>query len=61
MQRIYIIYDGRAMQSTEDASELDVCQSRQEAWKNCETGNCCFSYLDVGGALTDERFEFFKQ
>lgn len=61
-KRHYIIYDGRAMAETDDATALEAgIGSLAEAKESAPDygGAACWSYRERGGQLTDERFEFY--
>ena len=60
MKRIYIIYDGRAIDNTDEAAVMVTCDSLKEArsYKGAFGNGCIvWSYTKQGKKLTDERFE----
>lgn len=60
MKRLYIVYDGRAIDNTDDAAVMVTCDSLKEArsYKG-DFGDGCviWSYAKKGEELVDERFE----
>ena len=59
-KRLYLIYDGRAVDNTRDAQVMVSCDSLKEArsYKG-DFGDGCviWSYAILGKKLIDERFE----
>ena len=63
--RIYIIYDGRARENTENATILETCDTLKEAIEDCKLFlhpfSCdpvVYSYDNSGECLTDEQLEY---
>lgn len=62
MKKMYIIYDGRATESTEDAQVMECCDTLEEAIANAPDygdGCCIWSYDEVPNSnkLINEKLE----
>ena len=61
-KRVYITYDGRAINDSDDGEVMETSSSLEEAkreMKDFSNGCVIYSYKIVNGKAEDERFEYY--
>ena len=57
MEKVFIIYDHRAIESTDEAQVFEICNSLEEAKRNANDygGGVIYSYDDDDGTLINPK------